>query len=344
MIMNPTARDPNRKVRWGILSTAKIGTQKVIPGMQKAGNLEVVAISSRDPARAEAAAADLRIPKSYGSYEAMLADPDIDAVYNPLPNHLHVPVSIQALEAGKHVLVEKPVGLTSQEARDLERAAQARPDLKVMEAFMYRHHPQWQRAKDIVDDGGIGELRAVQSFFSYFNRNPDDIRNDPDIGGGGLMDIGCYQISLSRFLFGAEPQRLVATVENDPEFGTDRLASALMEFAGGHISSFVCSTQVAPHQRVDVVGTDGRIEILIPFNAPLSGPTSIRWHLSGDPHDEIREIVFDKTDQYQIQGELMSEAILSDGPVPTPLSDAVANMIVIEAVFESAKRGGWVGL
>lgn len=333
----------DRKVRWGILSTAGIGVEKVIPGMQKASNLEVVAISSRSPDRARAAADKLGIEKSYGSYEELLDDPDIDAVYNPLPNHLHVPVSIRSLEAGKHVLVEKPVGLTSQEARDLEEASQARTNLRVMEAFMYRHHPQWQRAKQIVDDGGIGELRAIQSFFSYFNRDEDDIRNDPEIGGGGLMDIGCYQISLSRFLFGGEPQRVVSSVEFDPDFGVDRLASAVMEFAAG-ISSFVCSTQIAPHQRVDIVGTKGRIEILIPFNAPLSGPTPIRWHRSGDGSGGMKEIVFDKTDQYQLQGELMSQAILTGGPVPTPLSDAVANMVAIEAVFESADSGGWVTL
>lgn len=338
--MPETAHTHKRKVRWGVLSTADIGTQKVIPGMQKAGNLEVTAISSRSSDRARAAADKLRIPKSYGSYEELLDDPDIDAVYNPLPNHLHVPMSIRALEAGKHVLVEKPLGLTSREARDLEEAAQAHPDLKVMEAFMYRHHPQWQRTKQIVDDGGIGDLRAIQSFFSYFNRDEDDIRNDPDIGGGGLMDIGCYNISLSRFLFGTEPGRLVATVDRDPDFGVDRIATALMEFSGG-ISSFVCSTQLAPHQRVDVVGTEGRVEILIPFNAPQSGPTSVHWHRrDGD----ITEIVFDKTDQYQLQGESMSQAILDDTPVPTPLSDAVANMAVIEAVFRSAEERSWVTL
>ena len=330
----------NRLVRWGVLSTADIGVRKVIPGMQKAHNLEVTAIASRSPAKAEHAADWLRIPKHYGSYEDLLANPDVDAIYNPLPNHLHVPWTLKELEAGKHVLVEKPVALTAQEARDLAEAAAARPDLKVMEAFMYRHHPQWRRTKEIVDEGGIGQLRAVQSFFSYYNRDPDDIRNDPDIGGGGLMDIGCYDISLSRFLFGGEPRRLVGTVERDPDFGVDRLASAIMQFDGG-IASFVCSTQASPHQRVDVVGTDGRIEILIPFNAPQSGPTSIRWHRrDGD----ITEIVFDNADQYQLQGELMSQAILDDAPVPTPPSDAVANMAVIEAVFRSADEGGWVTL
>lgn len=337
---SPERTSDRARVRWGILSTADIGIRKVIPGMQKADNLEVTAIASRDVGRARAAAAKLRVPKSFGTYEALLDDPEIDAVYNPLPNHLHVPWTIRALEAGKHVLVEKPVGLSSAEARDLERAARAHPHLKVMEAFMYRHHPQWQRTKQIVDDGGIGELRAIQSFFSYYNRDPSDIRNDPEIGGGGLMDIGCYQISLSRFLFDHEPRRLVAWVEHDPEMNIDRLAGALMEFRSG-VSSFVCSTQVAPHQRVDVVGTAGRIEILIPFNAPQSGPTAIRHHRrDGD----VTEIEFDWTDQYQIQAELMSRAIQRDEPVPTPLSDAVANMVAIEAVFQSAADGGWVAL
>ena len=327
------------KVRWGILSTAAIALAKVVPAMQKSPNLEIVAIASRDEARARAAAERLRIPRAHGSYEALLADDEVDAIYNPLPNHLHVPWSIRALEAGKHVLVEKPIGLSVQEGRRLLEAARARPELRVMEAFMYRHHPQWRTARRIVEEGGIGELRTIQSFFSYSNRDPADVRNQVELGGGGLMDIGCYNISLSRFLFGAEPERVVGWVERDPEFGTDRLASVLLDFGRG-TSTFTCSTQLAPYQGVNVFGTEGRIEIEIPFNAPQDGPARLRHQHGG----RTVETVFDRTDQYAIQGEEMSRAILEGAPVPTPLEDAVANMRVIEAVRASGERRAWVAL
>jgi predicted dehydrogenase len=296
-----------------------------------------VAISSRTLELAQAAAKQLGIPKAYGSYEEMLADPEIDAVYNPLPNHLHVPLSIKALEAGKHVLCEKPIALSSAEAQTLVDAAKAHPQLKVMEAFMYRHHPQWQKAKAIVKEGGIGELRAIQSFFSYFLADPNNVRNRADIGGGGLMDIGCYNISLSRFIFDAEPKRVLGIIDFDPTFKTDRLASAILDFGTGS-SSFTCATQLNPYQRVHIHGTTGRIEIEIPFNAPPDKPCKI-WHQQGS---DIKEISFDVVDQYTLQGDLFSQAILNDTPVPTPLEDAVANMKVIEAIFESARTGSWV--
>jgi predicted dehydrogenase len=325
------------KVRWGILSTAKIGTVKVIPAMQRGAYTEVAAIASRDLERAQAAARQLGIPKAYGSYEELLADPEVDAVYNPMPNHLHVPWSIRALEAGKHVLCEKPIGLSSAEAEQLLEAARRRPQLKVMEAFMYRHHPQWRRAKQVVDAGGVGELKTIQSFFSYFNNDPANIRNNPDIGGGGLMDIGCYNISLSRFIFGEEPRRVFGVAEFDPQFKTDRIASGVLDFGRG-TSTFTCSTQLTSYQRVNIFGTTGRIEIEIPFNAPPDQPCRL-WHQTTGG---VEEVTFEVCDQYTIQGDLMSQAILNDTPVPTPLADAVANMKVIEAVFESARRGAWV--
>src|SRR4051794_10564527 len=205
-----------KRVRWGILSTAKIGTEKVIPAMQKGRWCEVTAIASQSLDKVQAAASKLGIAKAYGSYEALLADPDVDAVYNPLPNHLHVPWTIRALEAGKHVLCEKPIGLSSSQAGELVAAAARHPHLKVLEAFMYRHHPQWRRAKAIVAAGGVGELRTINSFFSYFNDDPTNIRNMADIGGGSLMDIGCYNISPSCFIFEAEPARIMGIVERDP--------------------------------------------------------------------------------------------------------------------------------
>jgi predicted dehydrogenase len=309
----------------------------VIPAMQLGEHCAVLAIASRNLEKAQAAARQLGIPKAYGSYEELLADPHIDAVYIPLPNHLHVPWSIKALDAGKHVLCEKPIGLTVAEAQELLNAAQKRPQLKVMEAFMYRHHPQWQRARQLVVEGKIGDLRTIQSFFSYYKTDPDNIRNRAETGGGGLMDIGCYAISLARFLFGAEPQRVLGIMERDPHLKIDRLTSGILDFGSG-TSTFTCSTQLTPYQRVNILGTEGRIEIEIPFNAPSDQPCKL-WHQHGTETDEI---VLDVCDQYTIQAELFSLAVLNNTDVPTPLKDAVANMRVIEAVIRSAKSGTFV--
>jgi predicted dehydrogenase len=326
-----------RKVQWGVLGAAKIALNKVIPAMQRGKYCHVAAIASRDMEKAQAGARQLGIPKAYGSYEALLADPDVEAVYIPLPNHLHVPWSIRSLEAGKHVLCEKPIGLTVQEALALADAARAYPGLKVMEAFMYRFHPQWQLACRLVREGQIGQLRTIQSFFSYWNIDPLNIRNIRGIGGGALMDIGSYCISLSRLLFGEEPLRIWGDVDRDPVMGIDRLTSGVLEFRQG-TSTFTCSTQMAPFQRVNVFGTDGRIEIEIPFNAPPDRACKV-WHQRGQT---TTEIAVEVCDQYTIQGDLFSKAILEDRPVPTPLEDAVGNMRAIEAVFRSAETGAWV--
>jgi predicted dehydrogenase len=325
------------KIRWGVLSTANIGVAKVLPAMQRGAHCEIAAIASRDLAKAREVAAQLSIGQAYGSYEELLADPTIQAIYNPLPNHLHVPWSIKALEAGKHVLCEKPIGLSAAEARELADAAKQHPRLKVMEAFMYRHHPQWLRARQIVNEGGIGELRTVHSFFSYFNDDPGNIRNQADIGGGGLMDIGCYNISLSRFIFASEPTRVCGLIEYDPQLKTDRLASGMLDFGRG-TATFTCSTQLASYQRVNIFGTTGRIEIEIPFNAPPDRPCKL-WH---QQPGGTQEIVFDVVDQYTLQGDLFARAILDDTPVPTPIEDAVANMQVLDALVRSAKSATWV--
>lgn len=326
----------NRKLRWGIVSTAKIGTEKVVPAMQRGARTEVVAIASRDLSRAQEAARRLGIPRAYGSYEELFADGAVDAIYNPLPNHLHVPISIQALEAGKHVLCEKPIGLTSEEGRQLVAAGKKHPRLKLMEAFMYRHHPQWIRAKQLATNGSIGKLRTISTLFSYYNDDASDIRNQAAMGGGGLMDIGCYPISLSRFVFGGEPKRVFGHVEIDSRFGVDRVASAILEFDGG-TSTFTCSTQLVPYQRVHLMGERGRVEIEIPFNAPPDRPCRL-WH---DSDGQTQEILCDICDQYTIQGDLFADAVLDDKPVPTPIEDAVANMEVIEAIFASGRSGRW---
>ena len=327
----------DKKVRWGVLGVAKIATEKVIPAMQRGQYSEVVGIASRSRDKATTAAKSLGLAKAYSSYESLLADPEIDAIYNPLPNHLHVPLSIQALEAGKHVLCEKPIALTAREGQLLVDAGARFPKLKLMEAFMYRHHPQWVTAKRMISGGLIGTLRAIQSFFSYFNTDPNNIRNSVALGGGGLMDIGCYPISLSRFLFGHEPSRVFGIVDYDPQFQTDRIASAILDFGEG-ASTFTCSTQLTPYQRVHIFGTDGRIEIEIPFNAPPDRPCKM-WHTTTT---STSEIVLTACDQYTLQGDVMSLAILNDTPVPTPIKDAVGNMHVIEALIAAGKIGKWV--
>ena len=324
------------KVKWGILSTAGIGTRKVIPAMQQGEHCQILGIASRDKDKADAVARQLGIPRAYDSYEALLADADIQAVYNPLPNHLHVPWTIKALEAGKHVLCEKPIAMSAAEGELLVEAAARWPQFKVMEAFMYRHHPQWQMARRLVMDGALGRLLTIQSFFSYYNVNPDDIRNQVQAGGGGLMDIGCYCISWARFIFNSEPARVWGTMEYDPQFLTDRLASAVMDFGCG-TSTFTCGTQLPGYQRVNIFGSSGRVEIEIPANAPFDRPCRL-WHQTSNG---IEETAFPICNQYTLQGDAFSLAILHDTPVPTPLSDAVANMRVIEAIVRSAQKGDW---
>ena len=323
-----------RKIRWGVISTASIGLVEVLPAMQKGDYTQVVAIASRNLEKAQEAARQLGIPKSYGSYAELLADPEIEAVYIPLPNHLHVTWSIKALEAGKHVLCEKPLGLDAGDARRLLDASRHYPRLKVMEAFMYRHHPQWNLAQQLIKNGEIGELRSIHTFFNYYLPDPTNIRNMADIGGGGLLDVGCYAVSLSRLIFESEPVRSFASLQLDPQFKTDRLASGILEFDTG-IATFTCATQLFDFQRVNILGTLGQVELEIPFNPPIDKPT----RLILDNTSGRREFELDTCDQFTIQGDLFSKAILEDTPTPIPLEDAVANMVVIDALFQSARTG-----
>ena len=325
-----------KKLNWGILSTAKIGIEKVIPAMQQGKLSEIVAIASRTHESAREAAKNLKIPKAFGSYQDLLDDTSIDAVYIPLPNHMHVPWTIKALAANKHVLCEKPIALTATEAKELLKEAEKFPHLKVMEAFMYRHHPQWIRALELINSGGIGMVKTVHSFFSYYNDDPENIRNMVDIGGGGLMDIGCYCISLARLIFDEEPQRVFGKIEYDPGFETDRICSGILDFVQG-TSTFTCSTQLVPYQRVNVFGTKGRIEIEIPFNAPPDKPCKMLFQ----NNEIIEEIEIKICDQYTIQGDLFSLAVLNNEKVPTPIEDAVENMKVLEAVIQSAEKEEW---
>jgi len=328
------------KIRWGVLSTASIGVRKVLPAMQQGQYSDVVAIASRDLTRARETAAQLGIAKAYGSYEELIADADVDAIYNPLPNQMHVPWTVKAAEAGKHVLCEKPISLTVAEVESL-LAVRARTKVKIGEAFMIRSHPQWLRAKELIGSGRIGTLRSVMASFSYFNVDPKNIRNHVESGGGALYDIGCYCIQAARYGFGAEPSRVVGCIDRDPAMGTDRLTSAMLEFSGGQ-AIFNCSTQLVPYQRVHFFGTKGRIEIEIPFNAPKDRPTRIMID-GGDLFGADRVIEeFPVCDQYTLQGDAFSKAILEDGEVPVPLEQAIRNMRVIEAIFRSAQMGQWV--
>ncbi len=328
------------KIRWGVLSTAKIARLQVIPGTNGGQLGTVTAIASRDLSRAKKVAAELGIEKSYGSYQDLLADKNVDAIYNPLPNHLHVPWSIRALKADKHVLCEKPIGLSVAEAEQLAGVAAAHPKLKIMEAFMVRLHPQWLTARELVRSGRIGALRTIHTDFSYFNDDPANIRNQRDMGGGALMDIGCYPITLSRFIFDDEPRRVMGHIERDPKLGTDRLTSAILEFFQG-TATFTVSTQLAPFQRTNIIGTAGRIEIEIPVNAPNDRPTRI-WLQTGKPPEvQIEEQEFEICDMYTIQADAFARAIQDDTEVPTPIADAVANMRVIERVRTSAETNAW---
>ena len=327
------------KIRWGILSTARIGTEKVIPGMQRSQRGTVAAIASRDAARAKAAAQKLGIAKAYGSYEALLADPDIDAIYNPLPNNLHVPWTLKALKAGKHVLCEKPIAMNAAEAAELRAAAGGR---HMMEAFMVRFHPQWLRARELVRAGKIGELKAVQVFFAYDNRDPENIRNIPETGGGAVYDIGCYGIVSGRFAFEAEPSRVVSLVDRDPGFGTDRLTSVIADFGGGRQLNFIVGTQIGAHQRVTLGGTKGRIEILIPFNAPQMEATRILVDdgskLGGA--SSVEEVL-PPADQYAEEADAFARAVLGETGLPYGVDDAVNNMRIIDAIFRSGETGKW---
>lgn len=328
-------------VKWGVISTANIGVQRVLPPMIANPFCDVVAIASRDQAKAEAAAATLGIPRAYGSYEALLADPEIEAVYNPLPNHLHVPLSLQAMEAGKAVLCEKPISLTAEEAQQLVEA-QDRTGILVAEAFMVRHHPQWQRTRELVRAGAIGDLRAIQCAFSYFNADPDNVRNKADIGGGALYDIGVYPIVFARYLFGSEPRRALGLIDRDPQFGTDRLTSGMLDFEGGQMT-FICSTQMAPYQRFQAFGTKGRIDVLIPVNALPGQENKILVDDGAQPGDASAKVEsFPITNQYALQGEAFGRC-LREGRAPEfPVEDAVLNMRVVDALFRSAAEDRWV--
>lgn len=330
----------SEKIRWGVLGCAKIAVQKVIPAIQKSKNSEVAAIASRDIQKAQATAKTLNIPRAFGSYDEILQAPEIDAVYIPLPNHLHIHWALRAVQAGKHVLCEKPLGISAVEVLKFQEEARRYPEIMVMEAFMYRFHPQWELVRDRLDAGAVGEVKNIWSFFSYHNTDPHNIRNREDAFGGALMDIGCYCVSFARYLFAAEPVRVVSSVERDPQMKIDRLTSALLEFPGARSSTFTCSTQMMPYQRVLIQGTTGSIEVAIPVNAPKDQTTDITIRTPAG-EEKIQVAPFD---QYTLQAEAFARAILENRPAPIALEDAWCNMRVIDAIFKSEKEKGWITL
>ena len=328
-----------KKVNWGILSTAKIGREKVIPAMQLGQFSQVSAIASRALDKARAVADAFGLAKAYGSYEELFADPEIEAIYNPLPNDQHVATTLAAARAGKHVLCEKPFAMNAAEAEQLRDVAGM---VHIMEAFMVRFHPQWLRARELIRSGALGELRTVQAFFSYFNRQPDNIRNRPEVGGGALYDIGCYAIVAGRYLFETEPLRVMALIDRDPDFGTDRTVSAIADFGGGRRLDFTVSTQSVPYQRVQAIGTQRRLELEIPFNAPLGGATRIfvdDASLPGGASAQAETIA--PCNMYTLQGDVFSQAVRGDIALPYGLEDALCNMRVIDAMFKSGLSGKW---
>ncbi len=329
-----------RKLRWGVLSTADIARKKWIPGVRRAPEQrgEVVAIGSRDEDVARRVADELAIPRAHGSYEELLADPEVDAVYIPLPNHLHLEWTLAAARAGKHVLCEKPLALAAADAEQMVRACES-AGVRLMEAFMYRLHPSWRAVRELIASGRIGRLQSVQSWFSYYNDDPTNIRNKVAAGGGALMDIGCYSINLSRMLFGAEPERVESSIVRDPDMEIDVLDSALLVFPGGATATFTCSTRSEPDQRVHIYGTEGRISVGIPFNIPPDLPTHISVTQGGDPpvSPNTETITFPTADPYGVEADAFAAAILDGTPLPTPSADAVANMRVIEQVFAAAE-------
>ena len=323
------------KIRWGVLGVANIAVKKVIPAMQRGEQAEIAAIASRDQSRATNAARALGIPTAYGSYEELLDDPTIEAVYIPLPNHLHVPWTIRAAERGKHVLCEKPIALSAPEAETLIDARD-RYKVLIQEAFMIRTHPQWIKAVDLARDGTLGRVESILGHFSYHNVDASNVRNIAEMGGGGLMDIGCYLVHAARWITGREPRHVSSLVDRDPKFGVDRLASMLLDFDGVHMIG-TCGTQLVPSQRIHILGSKARLEIEIPFNAPPDRPCRIFI----DDGSTSRTIEFPICDQYTIQGDAFSDAIRRGGGQALPLEDSVASMRVLDAIARAGSTAQW---
>ena len=328
-------------VNWGIMGAATIAVETMIPAMRKSQAVRVGALASRDRAKADRLATGLGIPKAYGAYDALLADPEIEAVYIPLPNHLHVPWTLKAAAAGKHVLCEKPIALSAEEAQTLIDARN-RTGVLIQEAFMVRVHPQWLRTRELIAKGRVGGVRAFHAVFTETNADPNSIVNKAAFGGGGLYDLGCYPVTSARFVFGTEPTQVVALAHMDPAFNVDRLVSAIMAFPDGAQATFVCSTEAVLYHGVQIYGTSGRIMLENPFNPAPDSPCRI-FVDDGTKlaNASARAEVVAPADQYMIQIERFSEAIRTGKPQAVPLEDSVKNMRVMDALFRSMESGRW---
>lgn len=327
----------NQVIRWGILSTANIACEKVIPAIHACTSSDVHGIASRDAAQAKRYAEKLSIEQSYGSYEELLADPNIDAIYNPLPNHLHVNWTLKAIAAGKHVICEKPIALNAAEAKQLNVALLAAPHIKVMEAFMYRFHPQWQKAKQIIDKGLIGSINHIDAHFSFFNADPSNVRNQSGIGGGSLMDVGCYCISAARYLLDLQPKRVLACMINDSVFNIDKHCTGMLDF-GSATATFNSSMQSQAAQQVCIYGEQGMLRLASPFYQSTLQTTQLILQQG----DDTQTYEFAPCDQYANQIDAFANAIKQQQSVPTPLYDAIANMQVIDALVLSHQQKQWV--
>ncbi|OMH25829.1 Gfo/Idh/MocA family protein [Motiliproteus sp. MSK22-1] len=327
-------------VRFGILGNAKIARTQVIPALKQSPYCTPVAIASRNKESSQAAALEMGLEQAFGGYDELLADPDIEAVYIPLPNHLHLPYCLRALSAGKHVLCEKPIGLDTEQVETLI-SAQKKHGLVLQEAFMVRVHPQWLRVKELIQQGAIGDVRTVNITFSYYNRDPQNVRNQPGIGGGALLDVGCYGSYLSRFVFDDEPLRVVSLMEQDSDFGVDCLTSALMEFPKGQ-AFFSCGTQLVPTQKASIQGTKGRIEIEIPFNPYAEQPARL-WLDDGSRlgNQAAEKILLDPVNQYRLQADQFALAVRQGTPPAVSLEDSLANAKVLDAIIRSAQSNSW---
>lgn len=322
-------------VQWGVLSVSSHYRSRVSLPVAKSPLVEMHAIASRSKDRARKAAQQLNIPVWYGSYEELLQDKEIEAVFIPLPNHMHTEWVKKAADAGKHILCEKPLALNADDARDAIEYARKKK-VMVMEAFMYRFHSQWKRVKELVSVGEIGELHAIHSFFSYNLTDPENIRNNPETGGGGLRDIGCYCISSARTITGREPERVISLIHRDETFETDTLTSGLLDF-GGVRALFTVGTRSFPYQRVDIHGSNGVISIHVPFNMYPDVPAEVTVTTGIG----TRELLLGPEDQYGLQFEAFSSALRAGEPEPTPPEDAVNNQKVIDALFRSQQTNEW---
>jgi predicted dehydrogenase len=329
------------KVNWGILSTANIGVKRIIPAILAGRRGVITAIASRDAGRAADIAARFGIGQSYGSYQALLDDPHVEAIYNPLPNHLHVEWTVKALEAGKHVLCEKPIALNAAEAAAIV-AARDRSGRQVIEAFMVRCHPQWHRVRELVRAGRVGTVRAIQSAFVFSVLDPNNVRNRADIGGGALYDVGCYPLVTARYVFGSEPERAIALLDRDPKLGVDRVTSGMLAFPGGGQLTFSSALQLAPYQRVVILGTEGRLELGVPFTPAKEHGCRLTID-SGKSLDGSSASVeeFPPFDQYAAQCDLAAAVFRRETAQEFPIEDAIANMRVIDALYRSAVSGHW---